>query len=1019
MAHNYAFVTLLTSDAYLPGALALAAALKDVHPSPVVTPEVDFDIVCLVTPETVDVSSIKLLRRAFNVVIGVEVIGQQDEKGLQLLGRPDLDTVLTKLHVFRLTQYSKIIFLDADVLPIRPLSHLFTLPYEFSAAPDVGWPDIFNSGVLVLSPGEDNFTELNQLLKSKGTWDGGDQGILNEWRGVDWNRLSFTYNTTPTAAYTYAPAYERYGSKISAIHFIGPNKPWKSIAYRAPFAGSQPTDSAASDTQRAYDYNSLVDRWYAVYDRHYRNETFGPEAEFEVRHYASAWDDTPTGAEMVASTEVAAAGAFGLDELRKLAIEGVVPASTGTHVQNRDGEGEYRSMPLEGRVHLLRPRPIEESRSQERTPVPRELPLPEPGSAPLMATLPTPGPDEYPPSPHLAPRSLPGTVTSSRQASMHEDSQHKDPPNDASSSRYPSYLSHGSQDHEHHHQGGEHDHQQHQQQWHQPPSQDSQPQHEHRVDPHVEHHDHGHHHHPAPQQHHDHGYHHHHEHHQEKPRPPSPPMLIWNPAVDPPPNNPPKADAFPTDTYFTNVWDHTPSKHNDQAYHAPETPRDSGGFFQPPPNAEIPEHLLQQGHYRNVLGDQGPSHVPPVPDVKKVKSVFPWEEKPRHMPGRVFPSGDAPLPSQFVQPEAPRPPSPPAPPEPPAPTSPEPYPARPSPIYGFPPNLAFANAWDTVPSIQKYASKLVRPPPVPHSASVSFEAVRRKRGESFRSWDERLEQSSRDGDDEDEGDEEGDTHEPIAGKWDEDSEQEESPKTSPKTRSRAGSISAGYLIKGKRKDYRTRGVQTMPREMRSQAVQVEMETPKVLTARLPERKTSRQGSSSGKKSWAPSGVSAVLQPLAMHDMSVGPEAVATPTFAASPTTQPLSPDALNAVNLPSGIRSPREFNFPTSPPPGRTTPRGAQTPITKPRSPPSPAQAITISKAPSDSSSATSAPSSAGPVSPPETLHAALPVPPPRKAGRVWDPARGVELFKRGSEEVLARFLRMGWEDEARRSPEV
>lgn len=93
-------------------------------------------------------------------------------------------------------------FLDADVLPIRPLSHLFTLPHEFAAVPDVGWPDIFNSGVLLLTPGEAKFTELNELLKTKGSWDGGDQGLLNEWRGDDWHRLSFTYNTTPTAAYT-------------------------------------------------------------------------------------------------------------------------------------------------------------------------------------------------------------------------------------------------------------------------------------------------------------------------------------------------------------------------------------------------------------------------------------------------------------------------------------------------------------------------------------------------------------------------------------------------------------------------------------------------------------------------------------------------------------------------------------------------------------------------------------------------------------------------------------------------
>jgi glycogenin len=77
----YAFVTLLTSDHYLPGTLALAAALKDVHDS-----LDDIDLVCLVTPETVDVKSIKLLRRAFDHVIGVELIEQLSSKDLELLG---------------------------------------------------------------------------------------------------------------------------------------------------------------------------------------------------------------------------------------------------------------------------------------------------------------------------------------------------------------------------------------------------------------------------------------------------------------------------------------------------------------------------------------------------------------------------------------------------------------------------------------------------------------------------------------------------------------------------------------------------------------------------------------------------------------------------------------------------------------------------------------------------------------------------------------------------------------------
>jgi hypothetical protein len=88
---QYAFVTLVTSDHYLPGALVVAAALRDVHSSPPTYPdEIDpseFHRVCLVTPETLDVGTVKQLRKSFDVVIGVEVIEEDTEEGLALLGR--------------------------------------------------------------------------------------------------------------------------------------------------------------------------------------------------------------------------------------------------------------------------------------------------------------------------------------------------------------------------------------------------------------------------------------------------------------------------------------------------------------------------------------------------------------------------------------------------------------------------------------------------------------------------------------------------------------------------------------------------------------------------------------------------------------------------------------------------------------------------------------------------------------------------------------------------------------------
>jgi hypothetical protein len=79
-----AFVTLLTTDSYLPGALVLLHSLIELHPAPR-----DFKIVALVTPETVDAKSIGELRKAgYDLVIGVEPIGsgKPGQQGLDLMG---------------------------------------------------------------------------------------------------------------------------------------------------------------------------------------------------------------------------------------------------------------------------------------------------------------------------------------------------------------------------------------------------------------------------------------------------------------------------------------------------------------------------------------------------------------------------------------------------------------------------------------------------------------------------------------------------------------------------------------------------------------------------------------------------------------------------------------------------------------------------------------------------------------------------------------------------------------------
>ncbi|CAG2172921.1 unnamed protein product [Oppiella nova] len=144
--------------------------------------------------------------------------------------RPELGVTLSKIHCWRLTQYKKCVFLDADCLIVHNIDELFEKE-ELSAVPDIGWPDCFNSGVFVYSPSEETFRALLKSAIESGSFDGGDQGLLNtyfsDWRTKDISRhLSFIYNMSSIAVYSYPPAYKQFGKNVKVIHFLGSLKPW-------------------------------------------------------------------------------------------------------------------------------------------------------------------------------------------------------------------------------------------------------------------------------------------------------------------------------------------------------------------------------------------------------------------------------------------------------------------------------------------------------------------------------------------------------------------------------------------------------------------------------------------------------------------------------------------------------------------------------------------------------------------------------------------------------------------------
>lgn len=57
-----------------------------------------------------------LLEQVFNAVVTVDVLDSGDSAHLTLMKRPELGVTFTKFHCWTLTQYTKCVFLDADML---------------------------------------------------------------------------------------------------------------------------------------------------------------------------------------------------------------------------------------------------------------------------------------------------------------------------------------------------------------------------------------------------------------------------------------------------------------------------------------------------------------------------------------------------------------------------------------------------------------------------------------------------------------------------------------------------------------------------------------------------------------------------------------------------------------------------------------------------------------------------------------------------------------------------------------
>ncbi|KAK4056588.1 hypothetical protein OIO90_002436 [Microbotryomycetes sp. JL221] len=258
-ADRCCWATLLTKASYLQGCLVLHASLVTKHKS-------TYPLVVFATPE-LDKQSRAILEQRDIIVRDIDYLEPVKELKTTLDGHDHrfADT-WTKLRVFELVEYDRVILLDSDMLVLDNMDELMTMPLEpgwiaaahactcnprklahypkdwvpencghrLSRGIVPGQPEDFskpthhllNSGLVVLTPSPDTFSKIWHTLQFDPlvkTFQFPDQDLLALVFKSKFKPLSYRYNALKTLKQAHDDMWR--DEDVKNIHYIM-DKPW-------------------------------------------------------------------------------------------------------------------------------------------------------------------------------------------------------------------------------------------------------------------------------------------------------------------------------------------------------------------------------------------------------------------------------------------------------------------------------------------------------------------------------------------------------------------------------------------------------------------------------------------------------------------------------------------------------------------------------------------------------------------------------------------------------------------------
>jgi len=248
---KYSYVSLICRNDYMPALVAMLDSFNQIKSKYQMTILVDKsisfenrEIIRFFGASVLEVE--QLIPDGFTI-LETDVFNSETNSYPNTDARPASSRVLLKLNIFGLTQFDKVVYLDADMLFVKNTDELFDWP-SGSAVVDEGWAYVnkvdpqFNAGLIVVEPSVKLFNIIkNEVMSYSGktNWEdilGRNEEILDDqiiiyntigknWPHQDELHLPKFYNLQ-IAFYNFSAVSLDELRKVKLLHISHGIRPW-------------------------------------------------------------------------------------------------------------------------------------------------------------------------------------------------------------------------------------------------------------------------------------------------------------------------------------------------------------------------------------------------------------------------------------------------------------------------------------------------------------------------------------------------------------------------------------------------------------------------------------------------------------------------------------------------------------------------------------------------------------------------------------------------------------------------